>query len=254
MACEHYWSVTPFDVRREPVRDARGTVGLRFGPMSQSPPPPPPPPSPPPPPAGASSPAGSLAPVGAVIPPAWKRILARFLDWLIVTLVFGSILSGLILNSDDDAAIAGVGGDASFGKLYLISLLSAAVWFVWDAVCTKQFGGTPMKLAFGMKVVQQGSGEPVQWGHAIIRCTMHRLHDRLFAVAENLVQLARLLAAAFVDPVEFARVAAGKIVKLEIFVIAEGKTALGLFFELIRRQLKIVIPESDFSGLQVVTA
>jgi uncharacterized RDD family membrane protein YckC len=139
--------------------------------MSQSSPPPPPssPPPPPPPPVGAYSGAGSLAPAGAVIPPAWKRILARFLDWLIVTLVFGSILSELILNSDDDAAIAGLGGDASFGKLYLISLLSAAVWFVWDAVCTKQFGGSPMKLAFGMKVVQQGSGQPVEWGHAIIR-------------------------------------------------------------------------------------
>jgi uncharacterized RDD family membrane protein YckC len=137
--------------------------------MSQSPPPPPPPSSPPPPPAGAPDGTASLAPAGAVIPPAWKRILARFLDWLIVTLVFGSILSGLILNDDDGAGIAGVGGDASFGKLYLISLLSAVVWFVWDAVCTKQFGGTPMKLAFGMRVVQQGSGEPVQWGHAIIR-------------------------------------------------------------------------------------
>jgi uncharacterized RDD family membrane protein YckC len=104
-----------------------------------------------------------------VIPPAWKRILARFLDWLIVTLAFGTILSELILNGEDDPAFAGVGGDASFGKLYLISLLSAGIWFVWDAVCTKLFGGSPMKLAFGMRVVRQGSGEPVQWGHAIIR-------------------------------------------------------------------------------------
>ena len=48
-------------------------------------------------------------------------------------------------------------------------LLGAAVGFVWDAVCTKQFGGTPMKLAFGMKVVRAENGADVEWEHAIKR-------------------------------------------------------------------------------------
>jgi uncharacterized RDD family membrane protein YckC len=136
-----------------------------------TPPPPPPPTTPPPPPAGAPGAVGTvpLGPGGRSIPPAWKRILARFLDWLIVTLVFGTVLNRIVLSGDDDAGIAGVGGDANFGKLYLLALVSVAIWFVWDAVCTKQFGGTPMKIAFGMEVVQADTGAPVEWSNAIIR-------------------------------------------------------------------------------------
>lgn len=95
--------------------------------------------------------------------------MARFLDGMILALVFGSIFAALVLSGDDGAGFGGIGSDASFAKIYLLGVLGAAVGFVWDAVCTKQFGGTPMKLAFGMKVVQAGSGEPVEWRHAIIR-------------------------------------------------------------------------------------
>lgn len=130
----------------------------------------------PPPPPGGNDPGsapgttgGTLAPGGASIPPAWKRIVARFLDGLILSIVFGSIFAAIVLSGDDDGGLGGFGADASFGKVYLISLMGAAVGFVWDAVCTKQFGGTPMKLAFGMKVVQAGTGAPVEWSHAIIR-------------------------------------------------------------------------------------
>ena len=96
------------------------------------------------------------------------RVLARFLDVVIVALVFGSIFAAVILSGDDDAGLAGFGADASFGRAYLVALLGAAVGFVWDAVCTKMFGGTPMKLAFGMRVVQQ-NGADVEWEHAIKR-------------------------------------------------------------------------------------
>ena len=104
-----------------------------------------------------------------MLPSPGKRIGARFLDGLIVGLVFGSIISAIVLSGDDDGGLAGVGVDASFGKLYLLGLLGAAVGFVWDAVCTKLYGGTPMKLAFGMRVVQAETGAPVEWRHAIIR-------------------------------------------------------------------------------------
>jgi uncharacterized RDD family membrane protein YckC len=108
-------------------------------------------------------------PAGLALPSPWKRIGARFLDGLIVGLVFGSIFSAIVLSGDDDGGLAGVGVDASFGKLYLLGLLGAAVGFVWDAVCTKMYGGSPMKLAFGMRVVQADTGAPVEWRHAIIR-------------------------------------------------------------------------------------
>ena len=40
---------------------------------------------------------------------------------------------------------------------------------VWDAVLTKQFGGTPGKLVLGMRVVRADNGDRVEWSHAIIR-------------------------------------------------------------------------------------
>ncbi len=97
------------------------------------------------------------------------RVLVRFLDGLIVGLLFGGIFAAIILSGDDDAGFGGIGTDASFGKLYLLALLGAAAGFVWDAVSTKMFGGTPMKLAFGMRVVRADTGGDVEWEHAIKR-------------------------------------------------------------------------------------
>jgi uncharacterized RDD family membrane protein YckC len=117
-----------------------------------------------------------------------KRVLARFLDAVIVALVFGSAFAAVILSGDDDAGLAGFGSDTSLGRAYLIALLGAAVGFGWDAVCTKMFGGTPMKLAFGMKVVQQ-NGADVEWDHAIKRWAL----PGAFALIPPLVALNVLL-------------------------------------------------------------
>lgn len=108
-------------------------------------------------------------PGGRPLAEAWMRVLARFLDSLIVGFVFGAIASAIVLSDGDNAGVGGLGADASFGELYLFGLLTMAVGFVWDAVFTKQFGGTPMKLAFGMRVVRADDGGPVEWRHAIIR-------------------------------------------------------------------------------------
>ncbi len=100
---------------------------------------------------------------------AGMRVLARFLDAVILALVFGTIFAAIVLSGDDSAGFGGFGSDASFGELYLLGLLGVAAGFVWDAVCTKQFGGTPMKLAFGMRVVRADNGGDVEWSHAILR-------------------------------------------------------------------------------------
>jgi uncharacterized RDD family membrane protein YckC len=131
--------------------------------MSMNPPPPPPPPPPP-----INESVGGAAPGGGELASAGMRVLARFLDSLIVGLVFGFVFAAIILSGDDDVGFGGLGSDASFGKVYLLAVLGAAAGFVWDAVCTKMFGGTPMKLAFGMKVVQS-NGADVEWEHAIKR-------------------------------------------------------------------------------------
>ena len=97
------------------------------------------------------------------------RIIARVLDSLIVGLVFGQIFAAIVIDSDETVGALGVGGDGDAGRLYVLGLLGMAAGFVWDAVCTKIFGGSPMKLAFGMRVVQAGTGAPVEWSHAIKR-------------------------------------------------------------------------------------
>jgi uncharacterized RDD family membrane protein YckC len=96
------------------------------------------------------------------------RVLARILDAIILGIVFGGVFAAIVLSGDDDAGLAGFGTDTSLGRAYLIGLLGVAVGFVWDAVSTKVFGGTPMKLAFGMRVVQR-NGAPVEWVHAVKR-------------------------------------------------------------------------------------
>ena len=113
--------------------------------------------------------AGPVAPDGTALASAGMRVLARFLDGLIVGVVFGAVFGAIILSGDDSAGFGGFGADASFGKLYLLGLLGVAVGFVWDAVLTKMYGGTPMKLAFGMRVVRADNGGAVEWEHAIKR-------------------------------------------------------------------------------------
>lgn len=114
-------------------------------------------------------PAGPASPAGQPLAEPWMRVLARFLDGLIVGVAFGFVFAAIILSGDDSAGFGSIGADASFGKVYALAVLGAIVGFVWDAVCTKQFGGTPMKLAFGMRVVRADNGGPVEWSHAITR-------------------------------------------------------------------------------------
>ncbi len=118
----------------------------------------------------------------------------EILDYLILSFVFGSIFAAIILSGDDDAGLAGIGTDASLGRAYLIGLLGAGVGFAWDAVCTKMFGGSPMKLAFGMRVIQQ-NGADVEWSHAIKRWALPGAFALIppFVALNVLVSLAQLV-------------------------------------------------------------
>jgi uncharacterized RDD family membrane protein YckC len=96
------------------------------------------------------------------------RVLARFLDGVILGVV-NFVIALAIVGSDSSAGFEGFGGDASFGELYAVSLIGVGISFLWDAVMTRLFGGTPMKLAFGMRVVRADNGQQVEWSHAITR-------------------------------------------------------------------------------------
>jgi uncharacterized RDD family membrane protein YckC len=126
-----------------------------------------PPPPPPIPPSDYSGLQG-VAPGGGKLARPWMRILARFLDAIIVSVIGTAIGAAIILSGDDSAGVAGFGGDIGAGDRFAISLFSLAIGFVYEAVLTKVKGGTPMKLAFGMRVVRT-DGAPVGWSESIIR-------------------------------------------------------------------------------------
>lgn len=148
------------------------------------------PPQPPTPP----GPGGDVAPGGRALASPGLRVLARILDVLIVGGVFGAIIAAVLLSSDDDAGLVGIGTDTSLGRAYVISLLGVAVGFVWDAVFTKTLGGSPMKLAFGMRVVRS-DGSDVEWRHAIKRWALPGAFGLVppVAVASALLSLVQLV-------------------------------------------------------------
>ena len=129
-------------------------------------------PAPPPPPAvppgSWDADGGPSSPKGQALASAGLRVIARLLDSLLLG-AMGYAIGYAVLGGDDSAGFGGVGGDAGFAKLYLIGMLGVAISFVYDAVCTKMFGGSPMKLAFGMRVVRADNGDRVEWHHAIVR-------------------------------------------------------------------------------------
>jgi uncharacterized RDD family membrane protein YckC len=126
-----------------------------------------PPPPPPLPPSGYSGLQG-VAPGGLKLALPWMRILARFLDVIILGAIDTALGAAIILSGDDSAGFGGFGGDISAGKRFSIGLIGLVVGFVYEAVVTKLKGGTLMKLAFGMRVVQT-DGAPITWSESIIR-------------------------------------------------------------------------------------
>ena len=126
-----------------------------------------PPPPPPIPPSDYSGLQG-IAPGGGKLAQPWMRILARLLDSIIVLVISTPIGAAIILSGDDSAGFGGFGGDISAAKSWALSIVTLAIGFVYEAVITKWKGGTPMKLAFGMRVVRT-DGAPVGWSESILR-------------------------------------------------------------------------------------
>jgi uncharacterized RDD family membrane protein YckC len=127
------------------------------------------PPPPPPPPLGEHGiDAGPTSPRGDPLAAPASRVAARVLDGLILSLITFPIAYAVV-GDDDAAGFGGFGSDADFVELYLLAVLGVAIGFVYDAVMTKLYGGSPMKLVFGMRVVRADNGGPAEWSHAIVR-------------------------------------------------------------------------------------
>jgi uncharacterized RDD family membrane protein YckC len=104
-----------------------------------------------------------------VVPPPWKRIVARVTDEVIVRMVIASIVFALVAGTSAEALAGDDAAGADVGRLVLASLLILGVSFVWEAVSTKLIGGTPMKRVLRLRVVDVTTREPVGWKQSIIR-------------------------------------------------------------------------------------
>ncbi len=102
---------------------------------------------------------------GAELASSGMRVLARFLDGVILAII--GLVIGFAVGGTN--GVTGTGTADGVGVFLVATLLGLAVGFLWDAFMTKQYGGTPMKLAFGMRVVQADSGADVEWAQAIKR-------------------------------------------------------------------------------------
>ncbi len=111
---------------------------------------------------------GPVSPAGEPLADSGMRVLARFLDGVILFIINTVLVFSIIVGSAGGLTGA-VDDDVSFGTVLFAQLIALAISFVWDPLLTKLKGGTPMKLAFGMKVVRADNGAPVEWSHAIIR-------------------------------------------------------------------------------------
>ena len=90
-------------------------------------------------------------------------------------------------------------------------------------------------------------------GNLAVKC-FHRILNGSLTVVKDLIQFARLLAPAFVDTIVFSSVTARVIVAFKFLTIGERKLAWLFEIEFVGRKLKVVIPQRDFAGLQLIVA
>ena len=122
---------------------------------------------PPPPPVSTDEdPGEGRAPGEYPIADVWPRIGARVLDFVVAGMLIGYLVQ-IAIRGDVEAP--GPDSDASNSELFVAGLASVAVWFVWEVVVTAWKGGSPMKLALGLRVVRADDRRVVGWKESLVR-------------------------------------------------------------------------------------
>jgi uncharacterized RDD family membrane protein YckC len=142
---------------------------------------------------GYGAPAG---PQGIPLADSGLRFAARLLDRII--LFFLTCIPSLAISGSALAlAGRGTGGGvfSNLGSSLATSVVSAGIIMLYDGVGTGLMGGTLMKKAFGMKVVNQSDGQPVSMQTALLRaaptalCTLIPILGGLAAFVMGIVSL-----------------------------------------------------------------
>jgi uncharacterized RDD family membrane protein YckC len=105
-----------------------------------------------------------IAPGGLPLANPGMRIVARLID-IVIGMVVSLILAVIVGAS---TGFGNVGGSLD-GSWFFYIILSLGFGFVYEAVLTKLYGGTPGKLILGFRVVDGTSGAAVSWQAAILR-------------------------------------------------------------------------------------
>ncbi len=140
---QRYWDGAAWTGEPQPVASAPPAGGFA----------PPPAPGAPYPGAVAANPEYD-AQLGVTLANPGLRIVARFIDGLIMGLA--SFLIGLIFGLGS----IGLTGDYSFGAVAIVSVLSAAVYFGYEYLMLSSSSATLGKMAFGFKVLRE-DGQPL---------------------------------------------------------------------------------------------
>lgn len=121
----------------------------------------------------------------------WRRLLARLIDVAAVAVVLLPIAIPILSPSfsrleriatqypnlsTPQAQSAFASAESKFlGVLYTVSLIAAAVWFVYDAVQHAKWGQTLGKRALSTRVVSAYDGSPVSTAAAVKRAAVYAL-------------------------------------------------------------------------------
>ncbi len=102
------------------------------------------------------------AQLGVTLANPGMRIVARFIDGLLMGLA--SFIIGLIFG----LGTIGLGGDYSFGAVVVVSVLSAAIYFGYEYLMLNSSSATLGKMAFGFKVIRE-DGQPLDSNSVTMR-------------------------------------------------------------------------------------
>ena len=118
---------------------------------------------PPPPTVGAPFVSAPTSPRGEPLAEPWLRIVARLLD-LVCLIVIDVVI--VLLIAGDTGSVAQPFQDVDAVRFAVAAVVALAFNYVWEAVLTKVWGGTPFKLLFGLRVVGATDGAPITWGQS----------------------------------------------------------------------------------------
>ena len=98
-------------------------------------------------------------PAGVVLATIWRRVLAKMLDQVLVSIPVAAV-----------ALVAGVRSADDFtDKQFVLGVAAAFSTFVYEFVMIAMWGRTVGKFAVGTQVVRVDTGGPVLWSSSAIR-------------------------------------------------------------------------------------